>query len=87
MLRGLVSLLWDSCTFPVAYLGRKTDIWRIDSGFPSVGKSSLMSGLTGTVSIAADYEFTTLTTYVLLLRPHCVESQGSSFQFAAYRGR
>ncbi|SCV74002.1 BQ2448_6434 [Microbotryum intermedium] len=26
-------------------------------GFPSVGKSSLMSGLTGTESIAADYEF------------------------------
>lgn len=27
------------------------------SGFPSVGKSSLMSGLTGTESIAAAYEF------------------------------
>lgn len=27
------------------------------SGFPSVGKSSLMSGLTGTESVAAAYEF------------------------------
>ncbi|SCZ99343.1 BZ3500_MvSof-1268-A1-R1_Chr3-1g05958 [Microbotryum saponariae] len=39
-------------------------------GFPSVGKSSLMSGLTGTESIAADYEFTTLTTVPGTLQVH-----------------
>ncbi|GAA6027121.1 hypothetical protein JCM8097_002407 [Rhodosporidiobolus ruineniae] len=39
-------------------------------GFPSVGKSSLMSGLTGTESVAAAYEFTTLTTVPGTLSVH-----------------
>ncbi|TNY19978.1 P-loop containing nucleoside triphosphate hydrolase protein [Rhodotorula diobovata] len=39
-------------------------------GFPSVGKSSLMSGLTGTESVAAAYEFTTLTTVPGTLQIH-----------------
>jgi len=39
-------------------------------GFPSVGKSSLMSGLTGVESVAAAYEFTTLTTVPGTIQVH-----------------
>ncbi|KNZ62118.1 hypothetical protein VP01_1310g3 [Puccinia sorghi] len=44
-------------------------------GFPSVGKSSLMSGLTGTQSAVAAYEFTTLTTV-----PGTMNVRGASIQ-------
>lgn len=44
-------------------------------GFPSVGKSTLMTKLTGTFSLAADYEFTTLTCV-----PGVFNYKGAKFQ-------
>eukprot|EP01127_Copromyxa_protea_P017403 TRINITY_DN529_c0_g1_i1.p1 TRINITY_DN529_c0_g1~~TRINITY_DN529_c0_g1_i1.p1 ORF type:complete len:368 (-),score=84.93 TRINITY_DN529_c0_g1_i1:8-1111(-) len=44
-------------------------------GFPSVGKSTLLTTLTGTFSVAADYEFTTLTAV-----PGIIRYQGSKIQ-------
>jgi len=44
-------------------------------GFPSVGKSTLMTKLTGTFSLAADYEFTTLTCV-----PGVFSYKGAKFQ-------
>lgn len=49
-------------------------------GFPSVGKSTLMSGLTGTESEAAAYEFTTLTTV-----PGSLKMNGASIQILDLR--
>lgn len=44
-------------------------------GFPSVGKSTLMSKLTGTASEVGAYEFTTLTTV-----PGIVQYKGAKLQ-------
>jgi len=45
------------------------------AGFPSVGKSTLMTKLTGTHSEVAAYEFTTLTTV-----PGVLQVRGAKFQ-------
>jgi ribosome-interacting GTPase 1 len=54
----------------------KTGIARIGFvGFPSVGKSTLMSKLTGTTSEVGAYEFTTLTTV-----PGIIQYKGAKLQ-------
>ncbi|KAJ1660962.1 GTP-binding protein rbg1 [Dispira simplex] len=62
----------DAVGFDVA----KTGVARVGFiGFPSVGKSTLMSKLTGTHSEIGDYEFTTLTTV-----PGVVRYKGAKIQ-------
>lgn len=68
---GVLGEMWNSCskefTVQVGGTGEGFEVQKYGDGrvaligFPSVGKSTLLSQLTGTESEVAAYEFTTLT--------------------------